>query len=499
MYSAPRGVLLAFIVITSAFYVTDANVGSGHPKPGSSTGGKNATADGAKATGGVKAAVGAKESGTGSVIDSKRIFITFTPDGGLGNQLEYLTGAMNLSRAYNFTLVPPEIPDRLRCYSTSSYKRFWNMDKLRQGVGGLAMRMPASCDGQINIMFRHKPTPAVAGKNLSPLRYCDRENATYIALHEKPFRHAHFVSTWDPKDPTYIPSTEELGPEILRRASWLASRSKDKKRPFCIWLDNLKGYSPKTNNDEEVDHKFLDTSIRLEATTRKYPTKNMLVFHARVHEVLCDGRKSGRGTPLAKKFSKTHVCLRNVPGPGDYKYVPVAQFARTLRKTMNETGSTSIYMTNAPYLDPDLRKNLNKELKSLGARMEEPIDLTPGDRWSLDTNFAEREIAIKARAFIGEMKSTWTYSVCRKRLSQGKEPIRWTKGLETCSDNGAGCKTLSHVSGDCDIGSHVIYKNKTPLPKLLLRLDVREGGGVANDIGPKRLTRKPKDRSGIIL
>lgn len=412
------------------------------------------------------------KAGIGPLIDPRRIFITFTPSGGLGNQLEYLTGAMNLSRTFKFTLVPPQIPDRLRCNESAAYDRFWNMAKLKRGVGNLSMQMPQGCHEEINIMFRHSPIPAVTGQNLSPLPYCNPDNATYVRRHEFPFRNTRFISTWNDSDPIYVPSMEGLGPEIIRRASWLANRSPERNRPYCVWLDNLRGDSLKNLEDPEQDYVFLETAANLERETKKYPTDAMLVFHARVHELMCDGRENGRGTPLAKKFSKTHVCLRNVPGPGDYKYVPVSQFARTLRKTMDETGSKSIYVTNSPYLDPDLRKNLAKELKGLGARLEEPVDVTPEDKWSLETNFAEREIAVKARAFIGEMKSTWTYSVCRKRLTLGKVGVLWTSGLETCKENGKGCKSLSHVSGDCNVGAHVVYDDKNkPSPQLSLQLN----------------------------
>jgi hypothetical protein len=129
-----------------------------------------------------------------------------------------------------------------------------------------------------------------------------------------------------------------------------------------------------------------------------------------------------------------------------FKFIPAAQMADSLSKTMRAAGCRSVYLTKSPYMRPELREVLTLELSRHGVPVERPVSM---DGISTEANFLERELAIKARAFVGEIGSSWSGTVCRKRQSRGVPPVMWTTGLHTCSEDGSGCQALSFDEGTC--------------------------------------------------
>jgi hypothetical protein len=367
-------------------------------------------------------------------IHPNKVVVTYTPNGGLGNQIEYMIATMSLAREHGFAFMPQPIPNREICNLTEKASQYWDIGEMRKGVPLLVESLPADCDGKYDILFEHRDKRQ--NHIYPPFRNCSKD---YFAAVSAPFAETSRISTWS-LEKTKEPPTIDLGRNILTRAHEITAANSERKH-VCVWLDNYVLRSNESRQAPEMDFKHLQASTRLRTrVTSLYPLSTMLVLHMRTDENFC------QNTPKSEKLGIDHVCLRSDRAKFHFKFVPVRQMATTLYTTMRQTGCTSIYFTKSPYAKQELRDALSAELTLLGARVENPV---AAKGISTEANFLEREIASKVRTFIGELGSSWSGTICRKRQSRGATPVMWAFGLETCHEEGHGCPTLGFEDGVC--------------------------------------------------
>lgn len=344
---------------------------------------------------------------------SPKVVLSYTAEGGLGNQIKYMLSASLIAREKNFSLVLADVPKRDNCSLNDPPHMWWDIAAMRKGLKeGVHVSLPSSCKSSIDlhIRFRNKRVVEKLSREKKPpipLRHCDIERYA-AAGHPKLFSKAQTIfiagkSDWD---------TGHMGDLIIQKATTLfqARMASDKHRPVCVHLDHFAGRSKASRKNPAFDYIFIEPSTRARAVARKAVAgafDKVLVFHMRLEEGHCWAHRPGHPNARAAHFSGTHICLRNdhdgSSSSSSYAQVPVAQFADALAKAVRVTGCWGAYVTHSPYEEEGIREKIGEALSKRGIKLFKGV---PGDHWSTEANFAERVLASEARAFVGEHTST---------------------------------------------------------------------------------------------
>lgn len=131
----------------------------------------------------------------------------------------------------------------------------------------------------------------------------------------------------------------------------------------------------------------------------------MTVLHLRYDEHECDSEHDG-------------VCLRRklTSGANDtVVYVAASALVTAVVRKMRSANSTCLYIAASPYVPP-------KTMAVLENKLHEHMRVLPrvGGVSEAMENFVERELAMNAHVFVGDLASTWSGTVYYKRRTMGK-------------------------------------------------------------------------------
>lgn len=193
----------------------------------------------------------------------------------------------------------------------------------------------------------------------------------------------------------------------------------------CVFVDGH-SYNRAGNFGHEYLYSFMhyiEAAPAIRTMAREWVSGfgDICAVHLRWDEQECKGGKKGL------------VCMRvGIAGSG--KGISWVEQTDVADAILNVGRGRPIYLASSPYVPEDVERDL-RSLLAKKTRLVRKVDMKD----HVVGNFVEREIAIVADVFIGEVGSTWSGTVYYKRRTLGKETV-W------------GCRSLGV---DCVLGYYV--------------------------------------------
>lgn len=358
-----------------------------------------------------------KKSTRSTQVNTSPLVLGFSVHGGVGNQIYDMLEALYLVRHVNAVMLVPSVLPRTDIEGESivrSGSRVWDLARLRMGTRGKPVYpyLPPRCRRRIHMLYlfiRRNARAPTAGTIPTEVRHS-----------------ACALARAAPGAPRKLDCDSLFASTIVRvRRQNLTLGGDDtyirelRNVRGCVWISGHTYDRAGADGDEYLyaHMHFLDTHARIAKVARKWPLDKLAVVHVRYDEELCD----------PELHNGTHICVR-VHKDGHYNPVPpvywppVSDYASGIASVVLRNGATSIYIAASPYVPVEtvmaLRKEFGRHLK-----VERMGSLVFDDE--ADLNFLERELAIRARVFVGDFGSTWSGTVYFKRRTLGTNTL-WT-------------------------------------------------------------------------
>lgn len=370
-------------------------------------------------------AAAAERDGAGTLI------LGFSVHGGVGNQIYDMLEALYLARHTGAEMLLPAVLPRTDVEGEASSPNarsgahVWDVRQLAAGTRGRAIYpyLPARCGGRLHAVYLFarrngaQPRPTVPAE----VRHAA---CALAAAGPRPSPAPEFGP--DACDALFARTSLRIrrqnltaggDPSFLRELKALRSRAK--KVPVCVWVSGHSYDRAGSHGDEYLyaHMHFLDAHPRFAAAARRWPLNALAVVHVRYDEELCD----------ADDHDVSHVCVRaHKDGPArnanpPVYWAPIDEYVQALVKTVTKVQIKSLYIAASPYVPVKTVMKL-REMFAHHVRVERMASTVFDDE--ADINFLERELAIRARVFIGDFGSTWSGTVYFKRRTAGKS-TRW--------------------------------------------------------------------------
>lgn len=205
----------------------------------------------------------------------------------------------------------------------------------------------------------------------------------------------------------------------LHGTSVLPTGRADKGRGACVVVD---GHSFNIAGQEGHEYlysfmHYLEHSRKIREEAKKWAAKDIAVFHLRYDENEC----------VVSPSVEEKICIRVQLASrrkGTVYWAGVSELVTGIVKAMDIEGVRTVYLAASPYVPgkilDKLRKALGEKVK-VAARVDSRLDHN-------EQNFVERELAIRAKCFIGDFASTWSGTVYYKRRTLGMKTF-WSSVL----------------------------------------------------------------------
>lgn len=372
------------------------------------------------------------------------LFISTALQGGLGNQIHSLINLIITCRRTNATLLMPGTPKRFpkidRDYYNSPVRNssdYWNTQKLSEIISVTA-KMPHSCNNRFNHFYFLRKQMQSAPVSVSNVSIYSKNEVCFLsrlylkhnfsiscssdALRSSNF--AYKVLHQDRKsDSSFI---NEL--QGLKHKHDNANDNSQTTPAICIFIDGM-GYNWKQKKSNEYFFSFmhyLESSTKIRTLVKNYITRHntdmhrVAVWHLRYDEHLCF--ENG-----ATRYSQDFVCLRKRLSidTGTIFWAPVRDVVMSLNKILQKNFVTQLYIAFSPYVPKQLKMQLVQNLKPITGLLPLMEGMASNHE---ELNFMERELAINANTFIGDVASTWSTTIYYKRRTLGKMSS-WCAGL----------------------------------------------------------------------
>lgn len=365
-----------------------------------------------------------------------------TTYGGIGNQIYFLLEALFLARHAHVQIVVPSLPFRKLNLSSQNSSELpgttaWDIRLLRAAVGphaGVLEALPDSCAASFDAVYvlsrSTDPESAPALKLSSRVR-----QAACFQLNDYDWGNAKPpVDEWECVErvfadavlerrlvPMSSPPNFSFVKEIraLRTRDELPSGEEDASRPACVVVDghlfNMRG--KETHEYLYSFMHFVEAAPRVRRMVSNWTVEDLAVLHLRYDEKECVG---------VKEANVNRVCVRvSVSGHEESVYwAHIGEIVNVVARTMKGEGVSTLFIAASPYV-PQVTLERLKEAFGKRVKVARGVE---GGLGHYDVNFVERELAIRAKCYIGDFGSTWSGTVYYKRRTLGKKTL-WSNML----------------------------------------------------------------------
>ena len=189
-----------------------------------------------------------------------------------------------------------------------------------------------------------------------------------------------------------------------------------KRRRWCVLIDGH-SYNRRGIKAHEYLYSFLHHISASEhivhLASERRPNK-MAVLHLRYDERECFGTLGA-----TRGIREKRVCIRTSIDGGHRDVVYWAhanELVSAVHRAMQSQHVNSLYIASSPYVPAATLQNLRASF-SKRVSLEETVSGVD----HITMNFVERELAIRAKVFVGDLASTWSGTVYYKRRTLRKE------------------------------------------------------------------------------
>lgn len=355
-------------------------------------------------------------------IPTENTVLVFGTYGGLGNQLYYLCEHLMFARQGNMTLVPPTIGMRhlpgeneTVYLQDENYDTFLDSRSLRKVVN-VSHVLPKHCNNRVQHIFlgrRHgvlaDQTPRyreaaqqlIGKRSNETLHSCAKRFTEGSKLHRR-----------------FLPMNYGANFSFVKEVASL--------RGSCVFLDGH-SFFRKGAEPQEYLYSFMhyiEAAPRVKRIADQWKTDKLCVFHLRYDEQEC--------LPDVDRM-KEKVCIRRrltTKARDTVIWTDVEPLVDGIVTLMQQKGANVLYIALSPYVP----QRTASKLKSLFAKKVKIATAVPDGLGHMLKNFVERELAIRARVFVGDFASTWSGTLYYKRRTLSRN-TQWSCALlEKCTD-----------------------------------------------------------------
>lgn len=386
--------------------------------------------------------------------------VLMTTYGGIGNQIYFLLEALFLARHAHIQIVVPSLPFRKLNLSNQNFTELpgataWDIRLLRAAVGPHADvldALPDSCAASFDAVYMLSRSTVADSAPLLNISSRVRQ-ATCFQLHDYDWGDAQPpVDEWECakrvfagvalerrflplSSPTNFSFIKEI--RALRTKDVLPSGEEDASRPACVVVDghlfNMRG-----KEGHEYLYSFMhfvEAVPRVRRMVSNWNVEDLAVLHLRYDEKACVG---------VIEANVNRVCVRvAMSGQGKSVYwAHMGEIVNVVVRAMMKEKVSSLFVAASPYVP----QATLERLKEAFARRVKVATAVEGVLGHYDVNFVERELAIRAKCFIGDFGSTWSGTVYYKRRTLGKRTL-WSSVLLGMGNS----RTLAYYKDDDSI------------------------------------------------
>lgn len=372
--------------------------------------------------------------------------------GGIGNQIYCMLEALVLARRAGLTILSPSTIARTFSEPQASPTPFahpgrdyWDNAHTSTQVP-VINTLPESCDKQFQIYYhvhRGKVHQTISKSSISgraKMEICFHVG-TYS--HEQSFAQC---ADWGLRDTVFesraLPISNDGDDSFVRELAGLRMGILPKGAmvqpgaSVCVFVD---GHSFNRGGLVMRDYLYshmhlLQPSVRIRKLMsdllRKHSVEigQLAVLHLRYDESECLHNKF-----VTKEISEQRVCVRVLMTPREKDTVywaSISEVRDSLLRVMHKEQARMLYIAASPYAPVIIVSRLVRALESVGVKV---VPAFVRDLKHDELNFVERELAVRAKVFIGDYASTWTGTVYYKRRTLGKVS-HWCAGLRDVED-----------------------------------------------------------------
>lgn len=342
--------------------------------------------------------------------------------GGLGNQLYYLCEHLMFARQGNMTLVPPTVGMRhlpgenVTVYlQDEAYDTFLDSRFLKKVVN-VSLVLPNHCDNRVQHIFlgrRHGvldlQTPRyreaaqrlIGKKPNETLNSCAKRFAEGSKLHRR-----------------FLPMSYGSNFSLVKEVASL--------RGSCVFLDGHSFFWKGAEGQEYLYSfmHYIEAAPRVKRLADQWKTGRLCVFHLRYDEREC--------LPDVERM-KEKVCIRRrlrTRAKDTVIWTDMEPLVNGVVTLMQQKGANVLYLALSPYVP----QGTALKLKSLFAKKVKIATAVPDGLGHMLKNFVERELAIRAKVFVGDFASTWSGTLYYKRRTLSRD-TQWSCALlEKCTE-----------------------------------------------------------------
>lgn len=365
------------------------------------------------------------------------IVITTALQGGLGNQIHSFLSIIILAKKAGATLLVPGTPMRMPKSSSSTLRpsqNFWNIERLSEIVN-VTTSMPNICQGKYEYFFFLRSKPSQLNLNLSSVSIYSLNE---VCFHSQPsvgimnMTKCALKSLQQAKFCTFKISRRRSSfnriVEKLKEIENFGETAPSNKHFTCIFIDGS-GYNWKTNRSNDFFFSFLhylEHSDQVKKISRRFVEqfagegKSLGVWHLRYDEHLCPKSSTHYN-------EDSRVCIRKELRVSEKSasWLPVETVVNSIRDVLKSFGVDVLYIAFSPYVPLRTQDVLIRELGRFIRIMPNCRQFTHNHE---EQNFMERELALKAKLFLGEYGSSWSGTMYYKRRTMKKQ-TKWCAGL----------------------------------------------------------------------
>lgn len=366
-----------------------------------------------------------RKKGNPSFRSAHPVYLIQGLSGGVGNQLFYICESLMFARHGNMTFIPPTIHFRHlpgqnpKIHLPSKpYDTYLDSRPLSRIVT-VAHSLPEHCGGQVQHIFitsRSKPTvhPTSPLKNAARYLIGQKPGESLLSCARRFKGNAKLHNRFFP-----LSSTANFS--FVEEVSSLKSS--------CVFLEGHSMFQKGLRSHEYLYSfmHYVQSAPSIKKIADQWNVHNTCVLHLRYDETQC--------LPDVKEI-KDRICVRRSrmarKGGSTVVWVSESHFVNSVVEFMRRKRLESLYLAMSPYVPDDTQAKIRSFLSN-HVKLAVPVPEKLGHTLK---NFVERELAVRAKEFIGDFGSTWSGTIYYKRRTQGRR-TEWSCAiLEKCHNLG---------------------------------------------------------------